>query len=288
MENSIKKLINKEDFENYLFFIINGKISEIKMLLDNNSKNFSSFAIDDLKELSWLLNIMVNKNNFYNILGSKLLKQVLIQNSKNSFKKNNKQIINNSYNKKDLSNLLINKFDKSFLLNKKISLNNNSQNFNLWSIIPYWWEPNLKLKNNNIMHWSFKKSKKVNSLTLLLKKSSKYYYFSNNYNNDSNYFLVNNNFSNDKDTFLSSNKINNYNFINNCFKSEISWNNILIIEYYILISNLTFNLLFNCFNLLELNTEFVDYLVYYILSNEHFYDFELNKLSLKYYSFKIN
>nr|YP_010530002.1 cell division protein FTSH [Ulva tepida]UXW92100.1 cell division protein FTSH [Ulva tepida] len=288
MENSIKKLINKEDFENYLFFIINGKISEIKMLLDNNSKNFSSFAIDDLKELSWLLNIMVNKNNFYNILGSKLLKQVLIQNSKNSFKKNNKQIINNSYNKKDLSNLFINKFDKSFLLNKKISLNNNSQNFNLWSIIPYWWEPNLKLKNNNIMHWSFKKSKKVNSLTLLLKKSSKYYYFSNNYNNNSNYFLVNNNFSNDKDTFLSSNKINNYNFINNCFKSEISWNNILIIEYYILISNLTFNLLFNCFNLLELNTEFVDYLVYYILSNEHFYDFELNKLSLKYYSFKIN
>nr|YP_010835545.1 cell division protein FTSH [Ulva meridionalis]WFS80013.1 cell division protein FTSH [Ulva meridionalis] len=288
IENSIKKLINKDDFENYLFFIINGKISEIKMLLDNNSKNFSNFAIDDLKELSWLLNIMVNKNNFYKILGSKLLKQVLIQNSKNSFKKNNKQIIKNNYNKEDLSNLLINKFDKSSLLNKKILLNYNSQNFNLWSVIPYWWEPNLKLKNTNIMHWSFKKSKKVNSLTLLLKKSSKYYYFSNNYNNNSNNFLINNYFINDKNIFLSSNKINNYNFINDFFKSEISWNNILIIEYYILISNLIFNLIFNCFNLLELNTEFVDYLIYYILSNEHFYDFELNKISLKYYSFKIN
>jgi len=60
VENSIKKLITKEDFENYLFFIINGKISEIKMLLDTNSKNFSNFAVDDLKELSWLLNIMIN------------------------------------------------------------------------------------------------------------------------------------------------------------------------------------------------------------------------------------
>nr|QUB02944.1 ATP-dependent zinc metalloprotease FtsH [Ulva sp.]UAV85729.1 ATP-dependent zinc metalloprotease FtsH [Ulva prolifera] len=285
IENCIKKLINKEDFENYLFFIINGKISEIKILLNNNSKNFSNFAIDDLRELSWLLNIMVNENNFYKILGSKLLKQVQIQNSKNSFKRNNKQIIKN-YNKKDLSNLLINKFDKSFLLNKKISLNYSSQNFNLWSIIPYWWEPNLKLKNTNIMHWSFKKSKNVNSLTLLLKKSSKYYYFSNNFNNNSNIFLINKNFINYKNIFLSSNKINNYNFINYFFKYEISWNSILIIEYYILISNLIFNLIFNCFNLLELNTEFVDYLVYYILSNEHFYDFELNKLSLKYYSFK--
>ena len=285
IENSIKKLINKEDFENYLFFIINGKISEIKILLNNNSKNFSNFAIDDLRELSWLLNIMVNENYFYKILGSKLLKQVQIQNSKNSFKRNNKQIIKN-YNKKDLSNLLINKFDKSFLLNKKILLNYNSQNFNLWSIIPYWWEPNLKLKNNNIMHWSFKKSKKVNSLTLLLKKSSKYYYFSNNFNNYSNIFLINKNFINYKNIFLSLNKINNYNFINNFFKYEISWNSILIIEYYILTSNLIFNLIVNCFNLLELNTEFVDYLVYYILSNEHFYDFELNKLSLKYYYFK--
>ena len=228
---------------------------------------------------------MVNNNNFYKILGLKLLKQVQIQNSKNSFKRNNKQIIKN-YNKKDLSNLFINKFDKSFLLNKKISLNYSSQNFNLWSIIPYWWEPNLKLKNTNIMHWSFKKSKNVNSLTLLLKKSSKYYYFSNNFNNNSNIFLINKNFINYKNIFLSSNKINNYNFINDFFKYEISWNSILIIEYYILISNLIFNLIFNCFNLLELNTEFVDYLVYYILSNEHFYDFELNKLSLKYYSFK--
>ena len=136
------------------------------------------------------------------------------------------------------------------------------------------------------MHWSFKKSKNVNSLTLLLKKSSKYYYFSNNFNNNSNIFLINKNFINYKNIFLSSNKINNYNFINDFFKYEISWNSILIIEYYILISNLIFNLIFNCFNLLELNTEFVDYLVYYILSNEHFYDFELNKLSLKYYSFK--
>nr|UFQ87354.1 ATP-dependent zinc metalloprotease FtsH [Ulva torta] len=282
IENSIKKLINKEDFENYLFFIINGKISESKMLLDTNSKNFSNFAIDDLKELSWLLNIMINKNNFYKTLKPQLLKQVLIQNSKNSFKKNNKQIIKNNYNKNDLSNLLINKFDKSFLLNRKISLNSNSQNFNLWSVIPYWWEPNLKLKNTNIMNWSFKKSKKVNSLTLLLKQSSKYYYFSNNYNNNSNNFIK------DKSIFLSSNKINNYNFINTFFKSEINWNNILIIEYYTLISNLIFNLIFNCFNLLELNIEFVDYLIYYILCNERFYDFELNKISVKYYDFKIN
>nr|YP_009633163.1 ATP-dependent zinc metalloprotease FtsH [Ulva lactuca]QBS48021.1 ATP-dependent zinc metalloprotease FtsH [Ulva lactuca] len=288
IENSIKKLINKEDFENYLFFIINGKISESKMLLDTNSKNFSNFAIDDLKELSWLLNIMINKNNFYKTLKPQLLKQVLIQNSKNSFKKNNKQIIKNNYNKNDLSNLLINKFDKSFLLNRKISLNSNSQNFNLWSVIPYWWEPNLKLKNTNIMNWSFKKSKKVNSLTLLLKQSSKYYYFSNNYNNNSNSFLINNNFINNQNMFLSSNKINNYNFINIFFKPEISWNNILIIEYYILISNLISNLIFNCFNLLELNSEFVDYLIYYILCNERFYDFELNKLSLKYFYFKNN
>ena len=132
------------------------------------------------------------------------------------------------------------------------------------------------------MHWSFKKSKKVNSLTLLLKQSSKYYYFSNNYNNNSNNFIK------DKSIFLSSNKINNYNFINTFFKSEINWNNILIIEYYSLISNLIFNLIFNCFNLLELNIEFVDYLIYYILCNERFYDFELNKISVKYYDFKIN
>lgn len=288
IENSIKKLINKEDFENYLFFIINGKISETKMLLDNNSKNFSNFAIDDLKELSWLLNIMVNKNNFYKTLKSKLLKQVLIQNSKNSFKKNNKQIIKNNYNKKLTSNLLINN-KKIFFGNKKISLNSNSQNFNfnLWSVIPYWWETNLKLKNTNIMHWSSKKSKKVN-ITILLKKSSKYYYFSNNDNNNSLNVLTNNNFSNDKTILLSSLKSHNHNFINTFFKSEINWNNILIIEYYILISNLIFNLIFNCFNLLELNIEFVDYLIYYILCNERFYDFELNKLSLKYYYFNNN
>nr|YP_009927343.1 ATP-dependent zinc metalloprotease FtsH [Ulva compressa]ARO34841.1 ATP-dependent zinc metalloprotease FtsH [Ulva compressa] len=288
IENSIKKLINKEDFENYLFFIINGKISEIKMLLDTNSKNFSNFAIDDLKELSWLLNIMINKNNFYKTLKSNLLKQALIQNSKSSFKKNNKQIIKNNYNETQLY-LLINKFDKSFLLNKKTWLNFNSQKFNFWSIIPYWWEPNLKLKNPNIMHWSFKKSKKINSLNLLIKQSSKYYYFSNNYNNNSNNFLINNNFiicNNNR--FLSSNKISNSNFINKVFEPEIKWNNILIIEYYILISNLIFNLIFNCFNLLELNIEFVDYLIYYILCNERFYDFELNKLSLKYYYFKSN
>lgn len=288
MENSIKKLINKQDFENYLFFIINGKISEIKMLLDTNSKNFSNFAVDDLKQLSWLLNIMINKNNFYKTLRSNLLKQVLIQNSKSSFKKDNKKIIKTNYNQKQLY-LLINKFDKSFLLNKKTLLNFNSQKFNFWSVIPYWWESNLKLKNNNIMHWSFKKSKKINSLTLLLKQSSKYYYFSNNYNNNSNNFLINNNFiSYDNNQFLSSNKISNYNFINKVFESEINWNNILLIEYYILISNLIFNLIFNCFNLLELNIEFVDYLIYYILCNERFYDFELNKLSLKYYYFESN
>jgi len=288
VENSIKKLITKEDFENYLFFIINGKISEIKMLLDTNSKNFSNFAVDDLKELSWLLNIMINKNDFYKTLKSNLLKKVLIQNSKNSFKKNNKQIIKNNYDKKQLY-LLVNKFDKSFLLNKKISFNLNSQNFNFWSVIPYWWEPNLKLKNTNIMHWSFKKSKKVNSLTLLLKQSSKYYYFSNNYNNNSNNFLINNNYiTDDGDKFINLNKVSNYNFINKVFESEINWNNILIIEYYILISNLIFNLTVNCFNLLELNSEFVDYLIYYILCNERFYDFELNKLSSKYYYFRDN
>nr|YP_010020695.1 ATP-dependent zinc metalloprotease FTSH 1 [Ulva rigida]QOK35614.1 ATP-dependent zinc metalloprotease FTSH 1 [Ulva rigida] len=287
IENSIKKLINKEDFENYLFFIINGKISEIKMLLDTNSKNFSNFAIDDLKELSWLLNIMINKNDFYKTLKSNLLKKVLIQTSKSSFKKNNKQIIKNNYDKKQLY-LLINKFDQSFLLNKKI-FNLNSQNFNFWSVIPYWWEPNLKLQHTNIMYWSFKKSKKVNFLTLLLKQSSQYYYLSNNSNNNSNHFLISNNYINyDNNRFINSNKINNYNFINKFFEFGINWNNLQIIEYYILISNLIFNLTFNCFNLLELNVEFVDYLIYYILCNERFYDFELNKLSLKYYYFKNN
>lgn len=74
IENFIKKLINKEDFENYLFFIMNGKIFEIKMLLDINLKNFLNFVIDDLKEFSWLLNIMINKNNFYKILKLNLFK----------------------------------------------------------------------------------------------------------------------------------------------------------------------------------------------------------------------
>lgn len=291
VENSIKKLVNKEDFENYLFFIITGKISEMKMLLDTKSKNVSNFASDDLKELSWLLNIMINKNNFYKTLKSKLLKQVLIQNLKSSFKNNNKQIVKNSSNKIKLY-LLINKFDKSFLLNKKTSIKLNSQNFNFWSVIPYWWEPNLKLKNTNIMHWSifFKKSKKVNFLALLLKESSKYYYFSNAYNNNSNRFLINNNFiiKSNKKMSLNSNKIGDYNFINKIFESEINWNNILIIDYYILISNLIFNCFNKIFNLLELNIELFDYLIYYILCNERFYDFELNKISFKYYYFENN
>ena len=291
IEQFIKKLITKQDFEHFLFFILSGKIAETKMLLNTNSKNFSNFTCDELKEVSWLLNIMINKKFFYKPLKFKLLKQNLIQNSKKSFNKINKKTIKKNYNTKQQQKLflLINQFDKPFLLNQKMLNNYSFQRFDFWTLIPYWWEPNLKVKNINIMHWSifFKKSKKLNFLTLLLKESSKYYYFYNTYTNISTNFIQYNSINNKFTNKINSNLIEsfNYNQKNNFLKSEINWNNIFLIEYNILISNLIINYFNKIFNLFYLNTELMDYLIYYILCNERCYDFELNKISLKYYNF---
>lgn len=289
----IKKLITKEDFENYLFFIITGKVCETKMLLNTNSKNVSSFAVDELKEIGWLLNIMINKNFFYKPLKFKILRQNLIQKSKNSFKNINKKMIKNK--KSNIRNnkklfILNNKFDKSFILNKKRSHNLNYKSFNFWTLLPYWWEPNLKVKNINIMHWSifFKKSKKVNFLKSLIKNSSKYYYFYTISTSISNKFLNYNTFINKNNKLINIKSdpfFNSNNKTVNFYKYEINWNNFLIIEYYNLVSDLILNCFNDIFNLLNLNSELMDYFIYYILCNESFYDFELNKISLKYYKF---
>ena len=91
----IEKLITKEEFENYLLFIITGKISEIKFLLNNNLINISNISIDELKEIGWLLNIIINNNFFYKPIKYQLIKQTLIQDFKSSFTINNKKIIKN-------------------------------------------------------------------------------------------------------------------------------------------------------------------------------------------------
>ena len=309
----IKKLITKEEFESYLLFIITGKISEIKFLLNNNLKNVSNIALDELKEIGWLLNIMINTNFFYKPIKSQLLKQMFIQDLKSSFKINNKKIIKNTKNNniKFQQKLIIlkNKFDKYFLFNKKILINLNYQKFIFWDLIPYWWEPNLKINNFNNMYWSFSKSKKLNLLTLLYKDSLKYNYYYNIINNKlkNNYFTPSNNINQlNKTTYLNSfcslksqseeNKLFNINLplmlsvsnqkqeLNNFFKSEINWNSSLLTEYYILMSNIVFNLTSKIFNILETNIELLDYFIYYILCNERFYDFELNKIFLKYYN----
>ena len=281
----IKKLINKEEFENYLLFIITGKISEIKFLFNNNLSDFSNIAIDDLKEIGWLLNIMINKNFFYKKLKLKLFKQIIIQDLKNSIKINNKIMTNN----KNTNNikfqhkliLLKNKFNKNFLLNKKSFIYLNNQNFCFWDLIPYWWEFNLKITNLNIIYCSFSKSKKLNFLTLLYKNSFKYKYY---------YNFINNKLKLSKTINFKSNKITNLNnnfnvnLLNNFFKSEINWNNFLLIEYYILISNIIFSLINKTFNILNKNSELLDYFSYYILCNESFYEFELNKICFKFYN----
>ena len=54
-----------------------------------------------------------------------------------------------------------------------------------------------------------------------------------------------------------------------------------------LMLSIIFNLTIKIFNLLETNSELLDYFSYYVLCNEHFYNFELNNISLKYYNTKI-
>lgn len=279
----IKKLITKEEFENYLLFLITGKISEIKFLFNNHLENISNLGINDLKEIGWLLNIMINKNYFYKTLKLKLFKQVLIQDLKNSVKINNKKSVTNQNNSNIKFEhklvLLKNKFNKNFLLNKKNFTYFNSQKWIFWDLMPYWWEPNLKVKNLNIMYWSFSKSKKFNLLTLLYKNEFKYNYYYSFINNK---LKLSNNFNSNQIMYL--NKYFNIHLLTNFFKPEINWNSLLLMEYYILMSNIIFSLTNKIFNLLNTNNELLDYFSYYILCNERFYDFELNKISLKYYN----
>ena len=291
----IDKFITKEDFESYLLFIITGKISEMKFLLNNNLKNISNISIYELKEIGVLLNILINNYFFYKPIKYQLLKQTLIQDLKSSFKINNKKIIKNKKknNIKYKYNLIIlkNKFDKYFLSHKKILINLNYQKFIFWDLIPYWWEPNLKIKNLNTIYWSFSKSKKLNLLSLLYKESLKYNYYYNIVNNKlkNNSITQTNKFNQTnkyltKNNYLNLNTFFNINLLNDFLKSETNWNNFLLIEYHILILNIIFNLTIKIFGLLETNIELLDYFTYYILCNEHFYDFELNKIFLKYYN----
>ena len=293
IQKIIKKLITKEEFENYLLFIITGKISEIKYLLNNNLINISNISINELKEIGWLLNNTINNNYFYKPIKYQLIKQTLIQEFKNPFKINNKKIIKNKTKTNKIKQKLIklkNKFDKYFLLNKKYLINLNYKQFIFWDLIPYWWEPNLKIKNLNNIYWSFSKSKKVNLLTLLYRNSLKYNYYNNNYSNNK---LKNNLFTSsintkslNLDNNFNTNKLFNIYLVNNLFELEINWNNFLLIEYYMLILNLIFNLTIKIFNLLEINIELLDYLSYYILCNEYVYNFKLNNIILKYYNIK--
>ena len=276
----IKKLITKQEFENYLLFIITGKISEIKFLLNNYLIDFSNIAVDDLKEIGWLLNIMINKNCFYNKLKLKLFKQILIQDLKNSIKINNKKLFKNKMTNIKFEHKLIllkTKFNKKFLINKKNFSNLKNQKFTFWNLIPYWWEPTLKIKNNNINYGSFSKSNKFNFLTLLYKTSFKYKYYYNG---------INNKLKKTQNPNLQLNKYFYFNItlLENLFKSELNWNNFLLIEYYIFISNILFSLINNIFNLLNKNSELLDYFSYYIKCNENIYDFELNKIYFKYYT----
>ena len=298
----IKKLITKEEFESYLLFLITGHISEIKFLLNNNIKNFSNISVNELKEIGWLLNFMINKTFFYNSINVELLKKVFIKNVKNSFKVNNKKIIKNKQNNTMLFEqkliILKNKFDNYFLFKNKIFITLNYQKFSFWDSISYWWEPNVKIKNIHIMYWSFSKYKKFNLFKLVSKHSLKYnYYFNiinNKLKNNLNYKLKNNlhlikinkKLDFNQNYYLNSNTFFNINLLIQFFKLEINWNYLVLIEYYILMSNIIFNLTNKIFNILDINIELLDYLIYYILCNERFYQFELEKMYSIYFNNK--
>ena len=279
-----KQLLTKIQFENYLLSIIAGKAAETLILPNFDLKDQSDLGIDELQKIGWLLNILIEKNLFYQPSKLGILNQIRIKLVNNFKTKTNLSFQNNnsfeSLNDTKL-NSLVNLFDK---LNTSLNISENntlkSRHFTNWTSIPYWWETKIKVSNNELKYgqWAcFFTNFKENTSEFNIVEHD--FYFQNFANNQ---LLISNQHLKKALKFeCDSNEI--FKTFNNSFLmsflqiSKSNWNNFQLFELDKILSNLLFESFNKAFNILEQNRELLDYFAYGVLCDQRLHDFKIYK-----------